>query len=100
MWWRVPVHDNRDYLTHDRRVMRDVGVVGQQELQRMLALSKVQFRLGLALPVMPDMFVGRQGLAEVRQIREVNQQVEMAGVFDPAPGWCDAHPADREADHE
>ena len=88
---------DRDLLGRHHRIERDVQVVTQHQLQRVLARRQRQRGFGLALAEVPDVVGGRQRHAHVLGQVGVDQQVVVAGVLDLDAGGRDAHA--REAEH-
>ncbi len=95
-----PGHDlDLDRLRHHRRIMRDVIMVGEEELQPVPARRQRNLGLGLAAAEMQMVEIGRDRPVERRQ-RRVDQQVVMAGMASRGAGRNDLHAADLEADRE
>ncbi len=80
----------------DRRVVRDVQVVCEQELQAVAARRERHRRLGLSLAEVHVVRVGRDRQVERRRVG-VDQQVMVAGVLHRDAGGRDAHAAQAEA---
>ena len=84
---------------HDRRRVRDVILVSQQQLQRVLAGRERDLRLGLAGAVMQMIEVVRNRLVERRQVG-VDQQVVVTGMLAIQAGRPDTHVPQAEMDRQ
>ena len=84
------------FLREQRRTVRDVALVGEQQLQGVFAGGSVECRLGLALAEVHDLVGGRQRRAEVRGRIGVDEQVMVAGVLELHARRGDAHALEAE----
>jgi hypothetical protein len=94
---RLVDHRHGDALGHDRRIVRDVILVAEDQLQGMLAGGEAHLRLGLSgaemqmVEVIGDRFVqGRRG--------RIDDEVVVPGIFPVETGRRHAHVAQPEMD--
>ena len=98
----------RDFLGDDGRIVRDVRVIGENELEGVLAGRQLEHRLCLAFAeVQADLgFIHRQHLIHGRHFVGVQENVMMAGVRirnaigRGDAGWANAHAFQAELDFE
>src|SRR5262245_11411692 len=109
--WRMVTHssstgalshildENLDAFGNHRRIMRDVALVSQNQLKRMLARGKRDLLLGLAIAEMNVVQITWQRLIQRRR-RDVNQQVMMARIGLGDARGRNAHVAQAERSEE
>ena len=77
----ILAHLDRDLLRHDRRVVRDVALIAEQQLQRVRARSQLELDLGLPAAEMAMILVRRNRDVEIRQAR-IDQKMVMPSGFE------------------
>jgi hypothetical protein len=92
-----PHHNHFDPLRHDRRVMRDMPIVAEDQLERMFAWLQGDFLLGLAGSEVQVIEIAGDRLVERRR-RRVDQEMMMAGVRLVHARGRNAHVAQAETD--
>ena len=87
----VLFHRNGDHIAGNHRIVRDVIVITEDKLQRVLARRQHQCRLGLTIAKMAMLIVGRQRAFVISQFL-VDQNVVVPGILFFDARWRDAHP--------
>src|SRR3990167_986424 len=89
------LHRDRDALAHDHRMVRDVVLVAQHQLQGVLTGLEFERGFGLAGAEMPELLVGRQRCIGI-PFAHIHQQVVVARAHLLDAGRCHAHAAQAE----
>src|SRR5712671_3604944 len=89
-WGRLVRRYHANAGRHDRRVVWNVILVPQEQLQCVCSWFQDDFRLGLAGSKVQMIEVVGNGLIERWQLC-VDQQVVMTGIRAIGAGWCDPH---------
>ena len=76
---------DRDHLRQHRRVVRNVQVVAQHQLQRVLAGRQGELGFGLSTAEVPHVVGHRQCRVEIGRFREIDEQVMVPAVGITAP---------------
>ena len=97
-WAAGFARDHRDLFRIQRRIMRHVTRIAQQQLQRVPAGRERDLSFGLAGAKMQMVEVGGNCLAEWRQ-RGIDDQVVMTRIGLVDAGRRNAHADQAEADH-
>src|SRR5262245_9562460 len=91
------LHCDRDLFRHHRWIVRDVQLIAQHELQRVLAGWELELGFGLTLAEVQAVRVVGQGLAEIGWRIDIDQQVMMTGVLKSHSGGRNTHPLEAKA---
>ena len=84
-------HRNRNLLRHHRRVVGDVEVIAEDQLERVRARRQGQGGLGLPFAEVPDGVGSGKRQPYIRHRIDIDEQVVMAGVLHLDARRRDAH---------